>query len=161
MKQQVPTILKNKENFLPISLREIKRIAVFGTLAKRVKIGEEKAYDFIEKIVNSKIEIKYTAGHLDTNEVNETVMNEAQRIANWADVVLIFVGFSEEGSIEQRVKLPTPQNVLVDVVSQVEKKVVVVVCANLEVPMPWEKQVKSILKIREGNREMVDLVFAR
>ena len=152
-------ILKNNKDFLPLDLSKIKRIAVIGTLAKQLEIKGENLFDFLQKMTPSTIEFDYEAGHLDTNEVDETVMNQAQRAAAIADLIIIFVGFLDEETRKNATKLPTPQNVLVDVVSQVKDKVVVVLCIDTIVRMPWKKQVKSILKMGEEWGEMIDLLF--
>lgn len=156
-----PVLLKNRDQFLPIDLSKITQIAVIGTLAKQLKIDDKTLFSILKKVTELEVEMTHTDGHLDTNEVNETVMNKAQRAASIADIALIFVGFLDKKDKETATKLPTPQNVLVDVISQVEKNVVVVVLANAEVKMPWKKQVRSVLQITELNDEMVDLLFKK
>lgn len=151
--------VKNQNNFLPIDLSKVTRIAVIGTLAKQLKIDNTTLFSLVKKTANIKVECSYSTGHLDINEVNETVMNEAQRAASIADLAVIFVGFVNKKERKEATKLPTSQNVLVDVVSQVEKNVVVVVLANSDVEMPWKNQVKSILQLTELDSNFVDLLF--
>lgn len=156
-----PILLKNQDQFLPIDLTKITRIAVIGTLAKQLKIDDKTVFSILKKATELEVEMTHTDGHLDSNEVNETVMNKAQRAASITDIALIFVGFSDKKDREKATKLPTPQNVLVDVISQLEKNVVVVVLANSEVKLPWIKQVQSILQLTELNGEMVNLLFKK
>lgn len=154
-----PISLKNQDNILPIDLSKINRIAVVGTLVKQLKIDNKSLWSVLKKAVNTEAELIFAAGHLDTNEVNETVMNEAQRAASIADLVVIFVGYLDEKKRLEAVKLPMPQNVLVDVVSQVEGNLVVVVLGNEDLKMPWEKGVKGILRVDEVSEGLVDFIF--
>lgn len=151
--------LKNHKDFLPIDLTKITRIAIIGTLAKHLKINDKTIFSILKKAANLEVEMTHTDGYLDTNEVNETVMNKAQRAASIPDVAIIFVGFESKKERKDATKLPTPQNVLVDVVSQVEKNVVVVVAANLDIKMPWKKQVKGVIHLKELDNQLVDLLF--
>ena len=154
-----PALLKNHHNFLPIDLSKITRIAVIGTLAKQFKIDNTTIFSVLKKAANIEAEFAYTDGHLNTNEVNETVMNEAQRAASIADVAVIFVGFTNEKERKKATNLPTPQNVLVDVISQVNTNVVVVVLADVNIKMPWKKQVKSILQSTQLDNGFTNLLF--
>lgn len=159
MIKNIPILLKNDNDFLPIDLSKTKQIAVIGTLAKQLKIDKKSLFAIVKKAVNTEVEYSYSIGHLDTNEVNETVMNEAQRAASIADRIIVFVGFINANERKRATKLPTPQNVLVDVVSQVNNNVIVVVLADANIKMPWKKQVKSILQLTELNSDFVDLLF--
>ncbi|MFT4762816.1 MAG: beta-glucosidase [Paraglaciecola sp.] len=159
MSTKTPALLKNRDQFLPIDLSKIPRVAVIGKLAKQIEIEDKSLWSILKKAANIELEFAYAEGHFDTNEVNETLMNKAQRAASVADVAVIFVGYFKKADREKTDKLPTPQNVLVDVVSQVEKNVVVVVLANSEVKMPWKKQVRSILQLTELDSKIVNFLF--
>ena len=165
-----PFILKNEGNILPIDEQQIKQIAVIGKLARQdvhqrapdcltEDYAPESIFQKLEKIWAEKINLTYTDGYLDSLQINETIMNEAQRAAYQAELVLVFVGFSpdstEQTAPSQPNRLPAAHAVLIDVVAQVNKNVVVIVRTTADLEMPWKNNVKAILRWEENIEEIL------
>jgi len=154
-------LLKNEDHILPIDTDKIKRIAVIGQFAKKPRFQGsgssqvnpteiDTALDYLQKIVGTDVEITYTDGYPTTDEINETIMNQAQRNAAQADVAIVFAGlpdsYESEGFDRKHIDLPANHNTLIDVVSQVQKNLVVVLTNGSAVAMPWIDKAKGIVE---------------
>ena len=156
-------LLKNENAILPLT--SDKKIAFIGKYAKtpRYQGGGsshinswkvESALDAAKEIPEL-ANVTFAEGYQDEkDEVVETLQSEAVKIAEEADVAVLFLGlpdnFESEGYDRKHMELPNCQNELVKKVLEVQKHVVVVLHNGSAVIMPWKDQVEGILEAYLG-----------
>lgn len=156
-------LLKNENEILPLT--SDKKIAFIGKYAKtpRYQGGGsshinswkvESALDAAKEIPEL-ANVTFAEGYQDEkDEVVETLQSEAVKIAEEADVAVLFLGlpdnFESEGYDRKHMNLPNCQNELVKKVLEVQKHVVVVLHNGSAVIMPWKDQVEGILEAYLG-----------
>ena len=156
-------LLKNENEILPLT--SDKKIAFIGKYAKtpRYQGGGsshinswkvESALDAAKEIPEL-ANVTFAEGYQDEkDEVVETLQSEAVKIAEEADVAVLFLGlpdnFESEGYDRKHMNLPNCQNELVEKVLEVQKHVVVVLHNGSAVLMPWKDQVEGILEAYLG-----------
>ena len=156
-------LLKNENEILPLT--SDKKIAFIGKYAKtpRYQGGGsshinswkvESALDAAKEIPEL-ANVTFAEGYQDEkDEVVETLQSEAVKIAEEADVAVLFLGlpdnFESEGYDRKHMNLPNCQNELVEKVLEVQKHVVVVLHNGSAVIMPWKDQVEGILEAYLG-----------
>ena len=156
-------LLKNENEILPLT--SDKKIAFIGKYAKtpRYQGGGsshinswkvESALDAAKEIPEL-ANVTFAEGYQDEkDEVVEALQSEAVKIAEEADVAVLFLGlpdnFESEGYDRKHMELPNCQNELVKKVLEVQKHVVVVLHNGSAVIMPWKDQVEGILEAYLG-----------
>ena len=156
-------LLKNENEILPLT--SDKKIAFIGKYAKtpRYQGGGsshinswkvESALDAAKEIPEL-ANVTFAEGYQDEkDEVVEALQSEAVKIAEKADVAVLFLGlpdnFESEGYDRKHMELPNCQNELVKKVLEVQKHVVVVLHNGSAVIMPWKDQVEGILEAYLG-----------
>lgn len=156
-------LLKNENEILPLT--SDKKIAFIGKYVKtpRYQGGGsshinswkvESALDAAKEIPEL-ANVTFAEGYQDEkDEVVETLQSEAVKIAEEADVAVLFLGlpdnFESEGYDRKHMNLPNCQNELVKKVLEVQKHVVVVLHNGSAVLMPWKDQVEGILEAYLG-----------
>lgn len=156
-------LLKNENEILPLT--SDKKIAFIGKYAKtpRYQGGGsshinswkvESALDAAKEIPEL-ANVTFAEGYQDEkDEVVEALQSEAVKIAEEADVAVLFLGlpdnFESEGYDRKHMELPNCQNELVKKVLEVQKHVVVVLHNGSAVLMPWKDQVEGILEAYLG-----------
>ena len=151
-------LLKNDGCLLPLKSKEMK-IAVIGEMAVEPRYQgagsslvnptqKENAYDCL---ISKGYSVKYAKGYNKVTKDKETdaLIDEAVLTASLCDVVLIFVGLTEdyesEGFDRKHMELPEAHNRLVSEISKVNKNVAVILSGGSPVEMPWKDDVKAIL----------------
>ena len=97
------TLLKNENDVLPISKDKYKKIAIIGEFAtaprfqgngssevKPTKL--DNAFDVLEKEYGKKYKFSYAQGYKLTDDDDFSLIEEAKKVAEKADIVLIFAG---------------------------------------------------------------------
>ncbi len=164
-------LLKNDDNLLP--LKEGQHVAVIGELAKLPRYQGagssvinptkevENAYD---NLVNAGVDVVYAQGYYKApptkkeknRKPDDVLLQEAVLAAKGADVVLLFIGLTEEYEAEgydrDNIQLPASHNVLVKEVLKENPNVVVVLAGGSVVEMPWAGDVKGILNSGLGGQ---------
>ena len=159
-------LLKNEDEILP--LKKKGTIALIGAFAKNPRyqgMGSshvnptmlDTAYEEILREVEGKAEILYADGYrLDSDVVDEKLIEEAKEIAKRSEVAVIFAGLPEkyesEGYDRKHMKMPENHNRLIEEVSKVQKNLVVVLSNGAPVEMPWINRVKGILETYLGGQ---------
>jgi len=170
-------LLKNDDNILP--LKKEGTIALMGAFAKHTRfqgagsshITPTKLDNMFEGIVSAvegKAQILYTEGYsLDTDDVDEKLIEEAKEYAKRADVAVIFAGlpdsYESEGYDRDHISMPENHRRLIEAVSEVQKKVVVVLSNGSPIEMPWINNVKGVLETYLGGqavgKAVADILF--
>lgn len=159
-------LLKNEEKILP--LKKEGRIGLIGAFARKPQIQGggsahvnptmvDDAVEEIKKLVEGKAEIIYADGYkIETDEVDEKLIEEAKEVAKKSDVVVIFAGLPEryesEGFDRPHMKMPENHNRLIEEIAKINKNVVVVLSNGAPIEMPWVDKVKAILETYRGGQ---------
>ncbi|MCH4888960.1 glycosyl hydrolase [Acidaminobacter sp. JC074] len=149
-------LLKNDHDILPLSSDQ--KIAVLGELAvaSRYQGGGSShinptylhsALDSLQALGN----ISYAKGYnLSEDQVDDKLVDHALELVHSNDLVVIFAGLPEryesEGYDRSHMSIPENQLDLIDRVSQVSDKVVVVLANGSPIEMPWVDQVQGLLE---------------
>jgi beta-glucosidase len=154
-------LLKNAENILPLSLEKLKRIAIIGAFAKTPRyqgsgssqVNPTKvsnAYDELVKLAGGDGKFEYAAGYDIEGDVTEALLEEARSVVAHADVAVVFAGlpdsYESEGFDRSSLEMPSGHNQLIEAVSSVQSKVVVVLMNGSAITMPWADRVKAIVE---------------
>jgi beta-glucosidase len=83
-------------------------------------------------------------------DVTESLLEEARNVAANADVAVVFAGlpdsYESEGFDRSSLEMPSGHNQLIEAVSSVPPKVVVVLMNGSAITMPWADRVKAIVE---------------
>lgn len=149
-------LLKNENNILP--LQADKKIAFIGKYAEKPRyqgggsshINSKKVGSALE-YVKKYAEITYAKGYDDKEDIIvDELLNEAVKVAEEADVAVLFVGlpdkFESEGFDREHMNMPSCQIELIDKVCQVQKNVIVVLHNGSPIEMPWIDKVSGVIE---------------
>lgn len=169
-------LLKNEDNFLP--LQKSGKLAVIGAMAEQVRyqgggsshINPTKVDNILDemKAAGEKAEIRFAKGyHLDRDDDDNTLVEEAKSIASDADVAVLFVGlpdrYESEGYDRKNLDMPANQIYLIEQIASVQPNVVVVLSNGSPIVMPWLPKVKSVMEAYLGGQAaggaIADILF--
>ncbi len=184
-------LLKN-EQVLPLDKNSIQSVAVIGDNATRrhaqeggssgVKaIYEVTPLDGLKNKIGDELNISFARGFKRWSEWSwddglnyqfdpaeaKKLRREAVDVARKSDVAIIFAGlshhFDTEGHDRKDMKLPYDQDRLIEAVSRVNSRTIVVLVSGSPVEMPWVNKVPAILQAwyagMEGGNAMADILF--
>ncbi|MEH7076279.1 glycoside hydrolase family 3 C-terminal domain-containing protein [Neobacillus drentensis] len=170
-------LLKNEDNILPIY--EVESIAVIGAFAKNPRYQGggsshinptklDSIYEELAKVAGDKTTLSYADGYaLESDEVNEILIEEAVEAAQQAKVAVIFAGLPEryesEGFDRKHLSIPDNHKILIEAVAEVQNNVIVVLSNGAPIEMPWLNKVKGVLEGYLGGQALggaiADLLF--
>ncbi|MEH7490688.1 glycoside hydrolase family 3 C-terminal domain-containing protein [Neobacillus niacini] len=170
-------LLKNEGNILPI--KEVESIAVIGAFAKSPRyqgggsshINPTKVdniYEEIAQVAGNQTTLTYSKGYnLESDEINESLIDEAVEAAKQAKVAVIFAGLPEryesEGFDRKHLNIPENHRELIEAVAEVQSNVIVVLNNGAPIEMPWLEKVKAVLEGYLGGQALggaiADLLF--
>lgn len=155
-------LLKNEDEILP--LVKDKKVAFIGKYAETPRyqgggsshINSWKVESAVEAVKEIS-DVSFAKGFDDiVDEVNEELQNEAVRVAEEAEVAVVFAGlpdnFESEGYDRKHLNLPNCQNTLIEKICKVQKNTIVVLHNGSPVTMPWKNQVKGIVEAYLGGQ---------
>ena len=165
---QCAVLMKNeyidggKETILPLN-KEAKT-AFIGEFAEKPRYqGSGSSHINTDKVTSAldaaeDLDITYARGYqTDTEETDPVLLEEAVRIAEKAEVAVIFAGlpdsFESEGFDREGYGLPENQNVLIEEVAKVQRNIVVVFHGGSPVELPWLERVKGMLCMYLGGQQ--------
>lgn len=156
-------MLKNENGTLPIRADELKSLAVIGQKAKKPRFqggGSARVtptmldipYDEIETIVDGRAAVAFAEGYRNDNMPDEALIEESVRIAKTSDMAVIFAGQPEgtesEGYDSNTIDLPPAQVELIQAVSAVQPRCVVVLCNGTALAMKeWIDSVPAVVEL--------------
>ncbi|WP_432630179.1 glycoside hydrolase family 3 C-terminal domain-containing protein [Brotaphodocola sp.] len=149
-------LLKNEEQLLP--LKQGTQVAVVGDFAKDPRyqgagssmVNPTRLDHTLDLIGQSGLDcLGYAQGFHRNGEPDEKLVEEAVKLAQNAEVVLVYMGLSEqkesEGMDRKEMSLPKNQIELLRAISAVNDKVVVILSAGSVVEMSWDVEAKAIV----------------
>ncbi|MFB6365480.1 glycoside hydrolase family 3 C-terminal domain-containing protein [Paenibacillus elgii] len=170
-------LLKNEDSILP--LNKAGNLAVIGEFAQKPRFqGGGSSHIKPTKLDNILEQIKQVSGpgtkvayangyRLEHDEIEESLIEEAKKIASEADTAILFVGlpdrYESEGYDREHLRLPDNHIKLIEAVAEVQRNIVVVLSNGAPVVMPWIDKVKGVLEGYLGGQALggaiADLLF--
>lgn len=149
-------LLKNEESLLPLAPGT--RAAVIGDFAQTPRyqgagssmVKPTRLDNALEELRNSGLEIVgYAPGFRRHGGEDATLLARAVELAEGADVVLLFLGLDElaesEGLDRTGLRLPESQIRLLEEVSRVNPRVVLVLAGGAPIECPWLEHCKAMV----------------
>ena len=137
------------------------------TLVNPIRIS--RPYEEMEKLAGDDITLTYAKGYELKNETSDELIREAEETARAADVAVIFAGlwvaYDREGFDRKHLEIDSSHIRLIEAVSRVQKRVVVVLSNGDAVVMnPWLDHVGAVVEqflVGETVGEALARVFVR
>ena len=154
-------LLKNEDALLPLDPRGTTKIAVIGAFAKTPRYQgagssqvnptrQTRAYDELVRLGGGEARFGYAAGYDLEGVTTEQLIEEARKQARNADVAIVFAGLPDshesEGFDRASLEMPEGHIRLIEAVSEVQSRVVVVLMNGSAITMPWAGKVKAIVE---------------
>lgn len=152
-------LLKNDAAILP--LKENAKIALIGQFAKKPRYQGagsslmnptqlDNLHDELTKLIGAE-NLEYAPGYTERGDhPDEALIQEAVEAAQSADVVVICAGLTDyhevEGLDREHMKMPAGHDPLIQRLTQVHEKIIVVLSNGSPVEMPWVDDVCAILE---------------
>lgn len=155
-------LLKNEKGLLPITKEKYKKVAVIGAFAREPRyqgggctlvnpVRISRPYEEMEKLAGKNIELTYAKGYELKDETSDELIHEAEEAAEEADIAVIFgglwVAYDREGFDRKHLEIDSSHIRLIEAVSRVQKRVVVVLSNGDAVVMsPWLDHVGAVVE---------------
>ena len=162
-------LLKNEDKILPVS--KDKKIAVIGEMARAPRyqgagsslIKPTKITDAFDGLLSKGYSLNFAPGYnKKKDEIMPAMVVDACKVAEKADVVLVFIGLTEEyeseGYDREHMNLPESHNKIVEEILKVNENVVVVLSGGSPVAMPWLGKVKGLVNGYLGGQASGDAI---
>lgn len=149
-------LLRNENKALPLSKEE--KVAVIGNFAKKARyqgagssvVNPTKLDNVLDRIGSSDINvIGFEEGFHRFGKKKNGLIKKAVKLAKQSDTVLLFLGLDElseaEGLDRPSMRLPAPQYALVNALTGLGKKIVVVLSCGSAVELDFAENVDAIV----------------
>ncbi len=169
--EQGAVLLKNEDGLLP--LKENKKVAVIGAMAKNMRYqGSGSSHINPVKLSQPMAFLKHAVfaeGCNDRGDTDETMLQEAVKAAESADVAVVFAGLTErfesEGFDRDSMKLPEGHLRMIEEVAKENENTVVVLFSGSVVECDWADSVKAILYMglpgQAGGEAVANLLYGK
>jgi beta-glucosidase len=171
---QSAVLLKNEGHILPLPTSA--KLAVIGSMAQKMRyqgsgcslVNPLRLEQPLDVLTERGSEFTYAPGYSRLSEdVDEHQLEEACRIAQEAETVVVFLGLTEfaesEGYDRTHMRLPDNQIELIERLTAIRQDLIVVLFGGSPVEMPWIDKVKAVLNMylpgQAGGAAVVDLLF--
>jgi len=161
-------LLKNEDELLPLARGS--RIAVIGEMAVKSRYQGggsshvkptrlESIREELAAVAGSDAGLTYVQGyHIDSDNIDEALVEEAKRAASEAEVAVIFAGlpdrYESEGFDRTHLRMPANQEALIAAIAAVQPRLVVVLSNGAPIEMPWLGQSKAVLEAYLGGQAL-------
>ena len=169
-------LLKNDDKILP--LKSGTSVAVIGEFAETPRyqgagsslVNPTACENALEEIKKYDLKVEgYAKGYVRNEKADDALIDEAVKLAEKADIVLLYAGLDEisesEGLDRKHMKMPEGQQKLIEAVLKANKNTVVLLHAGSPIEMDWEKDAKAILHGylggQAGASAMLDIVTGK
>ena len=164
-------LLKNEDGILP--LKKNAKIAVIGAMAKNLRYQGSGSSHINPTKLSQPLDFLpgtlYAPGCDDRGDTTESLLAEAEKAAQQAEIAVIFAGlpdrYESEGFDRADMKMPDGQLRMIDAVAAANPNTVVVLLCGSAVECPWADRVKGILYMglpgQAGGEAVADLLCGR
>ncbi|MFA7378481.1 MAG: glycoside hydrolase family 3 C-terminal domain-containing protein [Bacilli bacterium] len=152
---QSSVLLKN-DGILP--LKSFKKVAIIGSFAEypryqgtgSSKVTPHKLVSFLQWLENEKIEYNYAPGYKHNSDaVDEELESHALDLAKASDTIVVLIGlpdaYESEGFDRDNMSLPECHLSLVDKLTKLGKKVIVVLQCGSPIELPFVDQINGLI----------------
>ncbi|MBO7344950.1 MAG: glycoside hydrolase family 3 C-terminal domain-containing protein [Clostridia bacterium] len=152
-------MLKNLNKALPLKRKE--KVCLIGKLAD----GECGIKEFLtERTLKKKAKlIGYAEGYGEQNDISNDYLVEAEKLAKQCSTVILAVGLDEEQSKKARqdknMRLPANQEVLVNRICKISKKVILLVYGDNAIDMSFDRNANAVLLLPTGGSAVAEATF--
>lgn len=171
-------LLKNEDEILPLSGSGTEKIAVIGEFAKNPRyqgagsslINAKNLENTMELVEEYGLQVVgYEQGYQRVDQEDQALADAAVTLAKKADTVLYYMGLDEisesEGLDRSHLSLPKNQLALLQALTAVHERIIVVLSAGSVVDLSWENQVQALvhgyLGGEAGAPAMLDVLTGR
>ncbi|NCA95635.1 MAG: glycosyl hydrolase [Methanomicrobia archaeon] len=150
------TVLLKNNGLLP--LKSLQKVAIIGAFAEKPryqgtgssKVNPYKLVSFIDALKSENISYEYAQGYkANCDQIDESLQNQALNLAKKKDIILLFAGlpdsYESEGFDRSDMKMPNAQLALIEQLSKLGKKMIVVLQCGSPVELPFEQNVDAIV----------------
>ncbi len=164
-------LLKNEDGILP--LKKDAKIAVIGAMAKSIRYQGSGSSHINPTKLSQPLDFLpdalYAPGCDDRGDTTESLLAEAEKAAQQAEIAVIFAGlpdrYESEGFDRADMKMPEGQLRMIDAVTAANPNTVVVLLSGSPVECPWADEVKAVLYMglpgQAGGEAVADLLCGR
>lgn len=171
-------LLKNINHILPLDKSIVQDIAIIGKFAKNPRFQGagsslvnptqlNNLLGAMENMKGKKYRINYSDGYDIDGQTNDSLLNEAMKLAKKSKVVLIVAGlpdrYESEGFDRTSLDMPDGHNKLIQQLASVSKNVVVILQNGSPVTMPWLNEVQGVVEAylggQAGGLALADILF--
>lgn len=164
-------LLKNEGGILP--LKRDAKIAVIGAMAKSIRYQGSGSSHINPTKLSQPLDFLpdalYAPGCDDRGDTTESLLAEAKKAAQQAEIAVIFAGlpdrYESEGFDRADMKMPDGQLRMIDAVTAANPNTVVILLCGSAVECPWADRVKGILYMglpgQAGGEAVADLLCGR
>jgi len=177
---EAATLLKNENNVLPLTKEKYKKVAIIGEFASNPRYQGngssevkptrlDNVLELIKEEYGKDIKVSYAQGYSLSDDEDYSMIEEALKVAEAADIALVFAGlplhYESEGIDRTHIDMPASHNKLIEDVAKVQTSTVVVLTNGSAVAMPWVNDVDGILETWLGGQAgaggTVDVLFGK
>ena len=169
-------LLKNENNILPLNLS--KKYLIIGELFEKMRyqgsgssmINPTKITTPMMSFKEDKINFEYYKGYKENSfDVNQDLINEAVEAAKNYETILVFIGltdyFESEGQDRENMSLPKNQVALIEELTKLKKKIVLVYYGGSPVETDYINDIQAFVSMylpgQCGGRATRDLLFGK
>ncbi len=170
-------LLKNNDNILPLTDKE-QTVAVIGEMAKEPRyqgagsslVNPTKMCCAFDELQAMGYNLKYAKGYNKSGKGKEkNLVENAVEVAKDSDVVLLFIGLTEEyeseGFDRKHMKLPEEHIELIEKIYSVNRKIIVVLSGGSPVETSWYSRTKAIINTylagQAGAAALADIISGK
>ena len=166
-------LLKNDHQLLPFSVS--KKVGVIGYFSEYPRyqgagsslVNPTQQVNLLKALQSKNLQFEYAQGYTADGETWDDLVDEAIQLAQNTEQVILMVGLPEsyesEGFDRSHLKLPESHNYLIEAITKVNPKTVVVLSCGAPVEMPWANKVNSILHSylsgQGSGQALIDIIF--
>ena len=176
--EQSIVLLKNDNNTLPLAEEKEQSIAVIGELAKvfryqgsgSSRINPYKLVNFLDALEANGKKYEYSPAYdVNSDKVDDKLIEDAVELAKSHDKVLLFVGLTDQYESESydrmHMDIPKCHSELIEKITAVNPNAVVVLFGGSPVAMPWIDKVNTIVNAylpgEAGGEALYNVLFGK
>ncbi|PWJ41864.1 beta-glucosidase family protein [Sediminitomix flava] len=171
-------LLKNENNILPLDIQETKRITIVGDFALNPRyqgagsslVSPYQITNFLESLsrkIPSDTIVEFAQGYDHEGNTNAKFIGESLEKSKSSDFIFLCVGlpdsYESEAFDRKHLTLPEGHLVLIDQLSKLGKKLVIILFNGAPVEMPWIEEVDGVIEAyltgQAGGEALSDIVL--